>query len=118
MAAIFFCFATPLTLLFTHDSTVLRLGTDYLRINAISEPFLGVSMVLIGALQGAGDTIRPTWLTFLTLWVVRLPLAFLLMFTLHQNTHGAWLAICVTTIVGGFLNYGLFRSGAWKRIKI
>lgn len=118
MALIFFCLARPLTLLFTKDPTVLHLGTDYLRINAFSEPFLGVSMVLVGALQGAGDTIRPTWITFFTMWLVRLPLAYLLMFTLHQNTHGAWLAISATTIVGGFMTYALFRSGAWKKIKV
>lgn len=118
MAAVFFCLATPLTRLFTHDPTVLRLGTDYLRINAFSEPFLGVSMVLIGAMQGAGDTIRPTWITFFTMWLVRMPLAYLLVFTLHLNTHGAWLAICLTTIVGGFMSYGLFRTGGWKRMKV
>ncbi len=118
MALVFFLFATPLTSLITQDALVLRLGADYLRTNAVSEPFLGLSMVLIGALQGAGDTIRPTWLTFITLWLVRLPLAYALMFLLHQNTHGAWVAINLTTIVGGFLNYGLFRSGAWKKIKV
>jgi putative MATE family efflux protein len=118
MAVVFYCLATPLTRLFTHDSTVLRLGTDYLRINAFSEPFLGVSMVLIGALQGAGDTIRPTWITFFTMWLIRMPLAYFLMFTLHENTHGAWIAINTTTIIGGFLTYGLFRSGAWKRLKV
>ncbi len=118
MAVVFFSFAAPLVRLFTHDLTVLRLGTDYLRINAASEPFLGVSMVLIGALQGAGDTIRPTWITFITMWVFRLPFAYFLMFTLHQNTHGAWVAFCLTTIIGGFMTYGLFRSGTWKKIKV
>lgn len=118
MALVFFCLAKPLTLLFTHDATVLRLGTDYLRINAFSEPFLGISMVLVGALQGAGDTIRPTWITFFTMWIVRLPLAYLLMFTLHLNTHGAWLAITATTIIGGLMTTSLFRSGAWKKIKV
>ena len=118
LAVVFFCFATPLTRLFTHDPVVLSLGTDYLRISAYSEPFLGVSMVLIGALQGAGDTIRPTWITFFTMWVIRLPLAYFLMFTLHQNTHGAWIAMCATTIVGGFMTVSLFRSGAWKKIKV
>ncbi len=118
MAIVFFTFAAPLTRLFTHDPTVLRLGADYLRLNAFSEPFLGISMVLIGALQGAGDTIRPTYITLFTMWFLRLPLAYFLMFTLHQNTHGAWLSICLTTIIGGFMTYGLFRSGKWKKIKV
>ncbi len=118
MAVVFFAFAAPLTRLFTHDPTVLRLGSDYLRINAFSEPFLGISMVLIGALQGAGDTIRPTFITLFTMWALRLPLAYFLMFTLHLNTHGAWLSVCLSTIIGGFMTYALFRSGSWKRIKV
>jgi len=118
MAILFFCLADPLTRRFTDDPTVLRLGADYLRINAFCEPFLGISMALIGALQGAGDTIRPTWITFFTMWLIRLPVGYLLMFTLHQNTHGAWVAMSLTTIVNGFMTYGLFRSGAWKKIKV
>lgn len=118
MAVVFFCLARPLTLLFTHDPLVLQLGTDYLRINAFSEPFLGISMALTGALQGAGDTVRPTWITLLTMWLIRLPLGYFLMFTLHQNTHGAWLAICATAVVGGVMTYLLFRSGKWKQIQV
>ncbi len=118
MALLFFFLAGWFPRPFTHDAGVRILGADYLRVNAFCEPFLGLGMVLTGALQGAGDTMRPTVITFLTMWVARIPLGLFLMFTLHQNTHGAWVAMCLTTIVGGLLTAALFRSGAWKRIRV
>jgi putative MATE family efflux protein len=118
MATLFYLFAVPLSRLFTSDAAVIRLGSDYLRVNAIFEPFLALGMVLTGALQGAGDTIRPTYITFFTMWVVRLPIAYWLMFTCHMQAHGAWLSMGSTTTVGGLMTAALFRSGKWKKIRV
>ncbi|HEV2473333.1 MAG TPA: MATE family efflux transporter, partial [Chthonomonadales bacterium] len=71
MAAGFYVFSAPLAGLFTSDHQVRSLGADYLRVNAFCEPFLGIGMVLTGALQGAGDTLRPTLITIFTMWLVR-----------------------------------------------
>ena len=118
MAILFLACAVPITHLFTGDVLVQRLGADYLRINAVCEPFLALGMVLTGALQGAGDTVRPTYITIFTMWIIRIPLAWGLIFGLHLNAHGAWLSMTVTTIVGGLMTAWLFRSGRWKRLKV
>ncbi|HLK60856.1 MAG TPA: MATE family efflux transporter [Chthonomonadaceae bacterium] len=118
MAMLFYLAARPFAQAFTGDVTVQALGIDYLRINAWCEPFLGLGMVLTGALQGAGDTLRPTYITFFTMWLVRLPLSWWLMFNLHLNAHGAWLSMSATTILGGLMTVVLFRAGTWKRIKV
>lgn len=118
MACVFYTFAMPLARLFTSDTTVQRLAADYLRVNAYCEPFVAMGMVLTGALQGAGDTMRPTYITFGTMWIMRLPLAWWLMFACHLNSHGAWISMTVSTITGGLLTLALFKSGKWKRIKV
>jgi putative MATE family efflux protein len=118
MALVFYLAARPFAQAFTSDTTVQSLGIDYLRINAWCEPFLGLGMVLTGALQGAGDTMRPTFITFFTMWIVRLPIAWWLMFGLHLNTHGAWLSMTFTTVIGGLMTVALFRTGKWKRTKV
>jgi len=118
MAVLFFTLARWFPTLFTQDPAVRYLAADYLRVNAWCEPFLALGMVLTGALQGAGDTVRPTFITLVTMWIARIPLGVWLMFTLHQNTHGAWVVMCATTIVGGLMTAALFRSGAWKKIKV
>ena len=118
MAIIYFVFADHFANLFTTDMTVHRLGVQFLRLGAPFEVFLALGMVLTGALQGAGDTIRPTIITFVTMWVMRIPLGILLMFGLHMNTLGAWWAMNVTTLIGGVWVVFLFKSGKWKKIKV
>lgn len=118
MAILFFLLARPFAAAFTGDTGVQLLGADYLRINAICEPFLALGMILTGALQGAGDTVRPTFITLFTMWAIRMPLGYWLMFHMHLNTHGAWISMSLTTILGGLMTVALFRMGTWKRIKV
>ena len=118
MGIVFFLAADPFVRVFTSDPEVHRLAVSYLRIMAFSEPFLGLGMVLTGALQGAGDTTRPAILTALTFWAVRMPLAYVLAVPLGLQTAGAWYSMAATTILGGLLCIALFKSDSWKRIRV
>jgi putative MATE family efflux protein len=118
MAVIFFLGASPIAKVFTNDTTVQHLGVEYLRLNAFCEPFLALGMVLSGALSGAGDTVYPTYITIFTMIVLRLSLAYLLMFSLNYGSYGAWLTMGISTIIGGILTALLFRLGRWKQIKV
>jgi putative MATE family efflux protein len=118
MALVFYIGAYPIARLFSSDPMVIELAVEYLRINAWCEPFLALGMVLNNALQGAGETVRPTFITLFTMILARLPLAWFLMFRLNLHTRGAWLSMMLTTIVGGFLTLFLYRSGTWKRVKV
>jgi putative MATE family efflux protein len=118
MGAIFFVAADPFARIFTRDETVLPLAISYLRIMAISEPMLGVGMVLTGALQGAGETKIPTIITAFCFWIFRLPVAWYLAIHLRLDAPGAWVAMAATTILSGILTWILFRQGKWKTIKV
>jgi putative MATE family efflux protein len=118
MGIVFYVFAYPFARWFTRDALVIEVAADYLRINAYSEPFLALAMVLSGAFQGAGDTRTPTWITFVSMWLVRLPLAYLLALTLGYQTLGAWWAMAASVMLSGVLTAVLFRRGNWKRIKV
>jgi putative MATE family efflux protein len=118
MGLVFFLGAEPFARVFTRDPVVLRLAVSYLQIMAISEPMLAFGMVFTGALQGAGDTMRPTVLTAITFWGVRIPAAWLLALQLGLQAKGAWIAMSFTTIVGGFFTVLLFRDGKWKRVRV
>ncbi len=118
MAVFFYTFANPIAAIFASDAMVRKLGVDYLHINAFCEPFLATAMVLTGALQGAGDTVRPTYITIFTMLILRTIVANILMFHLHLHTHGAWLTMATTTISGGVLTFIWFKMGRWKSIKV
>ncbi len=114
----FYLFSGTLAGIFTDDASVRDLAAAYLIINSVCEPFMAMGMVLTGALQGAGDTIRPTVITFFTMWIVRIPLAVWLMFNRDMQTRGAWWSMCISAIIGGLLTTALFQSGRWKKIKV
>lgn len=130
MGVVFYVLAEPFAHLFIRvgehstpqqqaqvDETI-RLTVAYLRIAAFAEPFLGLGMVLTGALQGAGETISPTILTAITMILLRLPLAYFLAVTLDLGTTGAWWSMTLSTIVNGLLVVWIFRQGHWMRRKI
>jgi Na+-driven multidrug efflux pump len=75
MGVLFFFFPEPLLRLFTADQEVIRLGVIFLRIAAVSQIPLAVTLVLQGALRGAGDTAYIMRVTVLGIWGVRVPLA-------------------------------------------
>ncbi len=118
MGAVFFVLARPFAHIFTHDPKVVPLTVAYLRITALSEPFLALGLILSGSLNGAGDTKAPAWAGITTLWGVRLPLAWLLIFHLHLGASGAWWAMTITTVLDGLIVFWLFKQGGWKKTKV
>lgn len=115
MGGVFFILARPFAHIFTHDPHVVPLTVAYLRIAALSEPFLALGMILTGALNGAGDTKAPAWAGVATMWGVRLPLAWLLIYGLHFGATGAWWAMTVSTALNGLVALALFKRGTWKQ---
>ncbi|MDQ2799067.1 MAG: MATE family efflux transporter [Armatimonadota bacterium] len=115
MGAVFFLMARPFTHIFTHDPAVVPLAVGYLRIAALSEPFLALGMILMGALNGAGDTKAPALVSVVTMWGVRLPLAWLAISVLSLGTLGAWWAMAISTTLNGLAALALFKWGRWKQ---
>ncbi len=118
MGAVFFVLARPFAHIFTHDPHVVPLTVAYLRIAALSEPFLALGMILTGALNGAGETKAPAWAGIATMWGVRLPLAWLLIYGLHHGATGAWWAMTTSTALNGVAALALFKLGRWKQAEV
>ncbi|MGC8862591.1 MAG: MATE family efflux transporter [Armatimonadota bacterium] len=118
VALVFFFAPEWLARKFTQEKAVVSLIVSYLRIMAISEPFLALGMVLRGALQGAGDTRVPALITVGTFWVFRLPLAFLLAIVLRGGATGAWIAMSATTCLSGALMGCWFKWGTWRTLEV
>lgn len=95
--------------LLTPDADVVSLGTQVLRISLLSEPFYAVTVVVLGVCQGAGDTLRPTFLNFISMWGVRITLILLLVG--RFGLIGVWIARAAEVAVRGsiFLIYILRR---------
>ena len=57
----------------------------------------------------------PAWAGVATMWGVRLPLAWLLIYGLHFGATGAWWAMTVSTALNGLVALALFKRGTWKQ---
>ncbi|MBB6048713.1 MATE family efflux transporter [Armatimonas rosea] len=126
MGVVCYVFAQPFAQIFLQHGTdsaqndradeTLRLAVAYLKIAALSEPFLALGMGLVGALQGAGETLSPTLLTAVAMIVVRLPLAWYLLN--HFGLNGAWWAMSLSTMLQGVLVVIVFRQGRWRTVRV
>lgn len=103
---------------FTSDDHVLALAASYLRVNALSEPFLAFAIVLGGALQGAGDTRYQAVVSVLTMWVLRLPLTWWFCLRWGYGAEAAWWVMAGTTVVQALLIAAWWQRGRWKSMQV
>jgi putative MATE family efflux protein len=118
MALILFIFARNVSSILTQNPAVLEETARYLRINMVAEPLMALSVILGGALQGAGDTKGTMWVIITAMWVIRLPLAYFLAIIMNYGALGVWVAMITSMTVQGMLMTWRFHSGKWKSLKI
>ncbi|MCL5023519.1 MAG: MATE family efflux transporter [Nitrospirae bacterium] len=118
MALVIFIWADRFASVVTRDPSVLAETTRYLRINMFSEPFMALSSILGGGLQGAGDTKGAMRVIVTAMWLIRLPLAFFLALVLGYGATGAWVAMISSMTVQGVLMALRFYKGKWKGLKV
>ncbi|AIE87008.1 MATE family efflux transporter [Fimbriimonas ginsengisoli] len=120
------------TVLVPGNPGVIHEASMLLKYLCATEFLFGTAMVLMGAMQGAGDTVRPLWIAMFCLWGLRVPLAILLTlpkgFALGgflplpigagMGTTGAWWALTTTQGLQGVLAFLVFRQGKWKTQKV
>ena len=104
-----FAFLTP-------DAAVQQLGVKVLRIELWAEPFFAASIVVTGVLRGAGDTLIPSVMNFISIWGVRITLALLLVGT--YGLTGAWIAMCAELIFRGSIFLIRMKLGNWWKRQV
>jgi putative MATE family efflux protein len=117
-AVLFWFGANALAARFTADPLVRGHVAEYLRVAAISEPFLALAMVLNGALQGAGDARAPMWSVLVFQLMLRVPLGYALALPLGWGTSGAWWAMTVSMVAQGLGITWYFRLGRWRHMNV
>ncbi len=112
LIALIIIFRQQLVSMFNNDLEVIRIGSEYLTI-VNSFYFLFILMFIFnGVLRGAGDTLVPMFITILSLWIVRVPLAAIL--SQYMGEHGIWWSIPIAWFVGMLGAFIYYLSGKWK----
>ncbi len=113
LAVLMWAFAPQIMELMSRDPEVIALGASCLRIEAWAELLFGVSIVAYGCCVGAGDTLVPSAINLLSMWVIRLGLAMLLI--PHLGLRGYWIAMAVELSVKGLIFAFRIRGDRWMR---
>ena len=99
-----FAFLTP-------DTQVQQLGISVLRVELLAEPLFAASIVANGALRGAGDTLIPGIINLVSIWGVRIVMAFFLSRMIGLS--GVWIAMATELSVRGILFLIRLKKEKW-----
>jgi putative MATE family efflux protein len=100
------------------NAEVVAVGVDCLRVICFGYVFFGIGMVLTQALNGAGDTLTPTYINIVSFFLVQIPLAYILANTFHFGPRGVFIAIVAGDTVMTLLSIYVFRRGKWKSVQV
>ena len=99
---------------FTTDPLVAPLAVRGLRIISAGFPFYAAGYVLTQSFNGAGDTVTPTLINVLCLWMGEIPLAYVLARPVGLGPSGVFWSIAIAFSVMSLVSAAVFRRGRWK----
>jgi len=110
--------APQIVSLFSTEPEVIRYGTSCLRILGVGYPMYAVGMIIIQALNGAGDTTTPSVMNFICFWLLQIPLAYWLATAAGFGPNGVFLAIVIAESILTVMGVLVFRKGKWRDRKV
>lgn len=99
--------------LFTDDTEVIRIGSEYLTIVSSFYLVFTAMFMITGVLRGAGDTLIPMFITLISLWIVRIPLSYFLAGKMGET--GIWWAMPTGWAFGLLASFIYYKTGNWKK---
>ena len=94
-AFIFIVFRDILPTLYVDDYEVISLASSLLIIAGLFQLSDGVQAVGLGVLRGIRDTKTPTLVTFISYWVIAIPLSYYLGIICDYGLFGVWIGLSV-----------------------
>jgi putative MATE family efflux protein len=104
--------------IFTSEPDLVGITGTFLKIAAAGYLVQGLNGILQNCISGAGDTLPPMVISLVVVWVLQLPLAFLLSRVTGLGMYGVRWAIVAGIAVGTVAYIMYFRWGRWKRKRV
>jgi putative MATE family efflux protein len=107
------CVAPFLLGFFTRNAAILAGGVLLLRLAILLEPGRVFNVIVISSLRATGDVGFPIKMAVLSMWLVWVPLAWLLGIRFHMGLPGIWIAMMTDEWTRGILMYRRWKSRRW-----
>ncbi len=109
-ALLFILANNVLPYIYTEDKAVIAIAAHLLIIAGFFQLFDGTQVVGLGVLRGIGDVNVPTLITFISYWVVGIPLGYLLGITLGWGVNGIWYGLTVGLLTASIFLFIRFQK--------
>lgn len=113
-------FGKPLMGIFTSTSELVDLSYHLMQILAVGYLVMSVTQVLSGVMRGAGDTMTPMWISIVQTIMIRVPLAYLLVYASRSTAFPQgkreyiYLSLVISWVIGALITTFFYKRGKWK----
>jgi len=107
--------ANNLASVLSDNALVIEEIMRYLYIVMLVEPFIALNLAISGGLIGAGDTRSIMRYSIVTVWMIRIPLSYILGISLGFGVVGIWWGLNIGFLLQAVLTFRRFRSKKWAK---
>lgn len=113
-------FGRNLMRIFTNTPELVTLSMNMMRILAVGYVAVAVTQTLSGVMRGAGDTMTPMWISLVSTIVIRVPVAYGLVYLtrtpeLPQGERACiFISLLISWVMGAVLTSIFYKRGKWK----
>ena len=100
IAVVILIWAASIVSVFNSDPEYVEIASTFLRIAVTGYAVIGLMIVLMSALQGAGDTVPGMVINLVIMWAISLPLAYFLTRFTDLGVYGVRWAMVSGMLVG------------------
>jgi len=112
-----YLFTKPILQLFLTSQTTLSIANSLLMITLWSYLILGHTFIITSTMRSSGTVLWPTIISIMSIWLIEVPVAYLLSHFTNLGMKGIWIGYPAAFIVGLGLQY-LYYQLSWKKKSI
>ena len=120
IVALILAFGKNLMRIFTSTSELVTLSMNMMRILAVGYVAVAVTQTLSGVMRGAGDTMTPMWISMVSTIIIRVPLAYGLVYLtrtpeLPQGQRACiFVSLLLSWVLGAVITSIFYKRGRWR----
>ena len=107
--------------IFTDTASLVDLSMRMMRILAVGYLAVAVTQSLSGVMRGAGDTMTPMWISIVQTIVIRVPLAYGLVYLSKSEAYPGgrpeclFISLLISWVLGAVMTAIFYRRGKWRK---
>jgi putative MATE family efflux protein len=110
--------ASYIVRLFNAEPDLIDMAGKFLKIQTVSYMCSGLMMVMMSVMNSVGDTMIAMIIDIVTMWGIRVPLAFILPHVANLGVYGIRWALVADTVSSAIIFIIYFKLGRWKHKKV